>query len=142
MNLQTEHKTVWKISALAGLTFCLISQQSNATWKVSEENAESVYFYDVDSIRTQGSNKTIWTLINYKTEQKNLSGFSYQSVLSKRIFDCTNKKYEVTSYVQFERLFGNGKVIGKGRITKNQYEWTPVVSDSAVEKEWFVTCKK
>lgn len=114
----------------------------HSKWVETGTTSESIYFYDSDSVTRDNNLLSAWTMIDYLNEQQNLSGQKYLSVISERKYDCRNKKYSVISYLQYEGHFGTGKNISKGKISKNEYQWSKIKNKSMIAKEWLIICNK
>ena len=100
-----------------------------ADWKyiATENESESEFFLDFETLRKDGNLRRIWQLVNLKADDKYGSG----SMRSRMEFDCKNETIQGLSLIVFADKFANGKVIrqfdtatSKSDVAPNTVGWT------------------
>jgi hypothetical protein len=78
----------------------------------------------------------VWVLINLKPETKLTDGS--RSILTKRRYDCLNKKYSIYLFKSYSEYFGKGKLIAE-RV--DQIVWKTYAPGSDAEHIISIACK-
>ena len=123
---------------LGGLMLVLMSSNALADWTNVGENGGSIIYANYSSIRTNGENKKMWVLQDFKTIQS-ISTYKYLSTKSINEYDCQGVQLRLLAYTWFEGNMGTGKVVYSHDETLN---WQQVQPESIGEVIWKVACGK
>ena len=108
-----------------------------ADWKyiATEEETESEFFLDFETLRTDGNVRRIWQLVNLKSGDKN----GWGSIRSRMEFDCKNDTTQGHSVIAFSEKFVGGKVIFQANKSTTKSDVAPNTVGWTVLKE---VCKR
>lgn len=121
------------------LTLLILSTDSMAEWtKVHESEEQGGYtiYADLTSIGRPDGRVNMWTLIDYKVEQKD-TGAYFLSKKIRRKYDCRGKHVKELSFKLYKWNMGRGELI---RSYTQPQGWEKIQPDSADEVEWKVVC--
>jgi Surface-adhesin protein E len=132
-----EKYTMKKI--LLTITLILFSTNTMAEWtKVFENDDKDGYtiYADLTSIRKAGDRVKMWTMIDYKTEQK-VSGVVFLSKTIRRDYDCMGEHTRILAF----KLFSWNMEQGKRMRSYNQpQKWEELQPESKDEIGWNIAC--
>ena len=126
---------------LLTLVLVLISTGTMAEWtKIGEGDNKGGYttYADLASIRKAGNRVKMWTLFDYKVEQK-ASGVNFSSKKIRREYDCKGEHIRVLAFKLFSWNMERGKLV---RTYNQPQKWEEVQPKTMNETEWKVACNK
>ncbi|MCH9639323.1 MAG: hypothetical protein K0U40_07500 [Betaproteobacteria bacterium] len=126
---------------LITLTLILMSTNTMAEWTEmgkSDEAGGYIAYADLTTIRKAGNRVKMWTLIDYKNEQK-ASGVNFSSKSIRRDYDCQGRHMRILAFKLFSWNMEKGRLV---RSYNQPQEWEEVEAESMGETEWKVACGK
>ena len=123
------------------LTLALMSTGAMAEWAVvgeSDDDGGYTLYADLDTIRKAGDRVKMWTLIDYKVEQR-ASGVNFSSKTIRRDYDCKGEHIRMLAFKLFSWNMEQGRLVRSYSQPRN---WEEVQPDSLDETEWKVACGK
>jgi len=126
---------------LITLMLIFISTNTMADWtEMGESDDEGGYiaYADLTTIRMAGNRVKMWTLIDYKTEQR-ASGVNFSSKTIRRDYDCKGRHLRVLAFKLFSWNMEQGRQV---RSYNQPQEWEQVKPESMGETEWKIACSK
>lgn len=110
-----------------------------AEWtEISESDNKGGYtaYADLTSIRKAGNRVKMWTLFDYKTEQK-VSGVIFLSKTIRRDYDCKGEHTRILAF----KLFSWNMEQGKRMRSYNQpQQWKEIQPENKEEIGWNIAC--
>jgi hypothetical protein len=126
---------------LLTLVLVFISTDTMAEWtKVGESEHKGGYtaYADLASIRKAGNRVKMWTLSDYKIEQK-ASGVNFLSEKIRREYDCVEEQMRILAFSLFSWNMEKGELV---RSYSQPQKWEEVQPGGMDEAEWKVACGK
>ena len=127
---------------LLTIILVLISKNTMAEeWtKMAESDNESGYtaYVDLTSIRKAGNKVKMWTLYDYKIEQK-AAGAIFLSKTIRREFDCKGGHTRILAFKLFSWNMERGKRI---RTYNQPQQWEEIQPVNKDETGWNIACGK
>lgn len=102
----------------------------------SDEGGGYTVYADLVSARQAAGKAKMWTLIDYKTEQR-ASGASFLSKTIRRDYDCKEELVRDLAFKLFSLNMGKGELL---RSYNQPQQWQTVLPESLDEAEWKVAC--
>ena len=112
-----------------------------AEWtKAGESDDDGGYtaYVDLDSIRKAGNGVKMWSLYDYKIEQK-ASGVNFSSKSIRRDYDCKGEHLRMLAFKLFSWNMERGRLVRSYSQPRN---WEEVQPGSMGETEWKIACDK
>lgn len=126
---------------LLALMLILISTDTIAEWtKIFESEDKGGYtaYADLTTIRKAGHRVKMWTLLDYKIEQK-ASGVIFLSKTIRRDYDCKEEHIRILA----SKLFSWNMEGGKRVRTYNQPQpWEELQPEKKDETGWNIACSE
>lgn len=124
------------------LALAAASTNVAAAWVSTGKVNDTTGYADPATIRKTGANVTMWSLLDFKTPQKDAADPKVKYLSQKVMFeyDCSGRQMKLR-YVSFrEKNMGKGEVVGGGEM--NADDWQAVPPGSGTEKMWKIACRK
>jgi hypothetical protein len=121
----------------------LSSGPAYAEWVVVSGNDEVglIVYVDQDTIRRKGNLAKMWSLMDFKTAQRDggSAGNLYLSLKAQREYDCADEYHRTHTATWFSGNMGRGSIVNHDPYEK---KWSPVEPDSINRIIWKVACGK
>ena len=119
---------------VAAVFLAAISTSVMAEWKQNSSDKDSATYVDASSARKYGVKIKIWSLISFKTYQKDANGHDYKSLMTYNEFNCADDEYRHTSYLSHSEEMGAGETVYSSTVKDAAWEPVPpgtIISDIA-----------
>ena len=120
------------------LALTLISTHTMAEWTEIGKNDEDGYtlYVDKTTIRKSSSKVKMWTLLDYKNEQR-ASGVNFSSKSIRRDYDCKGKHMKTLAFKLFGWNMEQGPLVRSYNQPRN---WEIIEPESLDDIEWQIAC--
>jgi len=105
-------------------------------WRFLYSNHLHDAFISEEFESVQNNYIDVWVLINLKSETRLTDGS--RSILTKRRYDCFNKRYSIYIFKSYSEYFGKGKMITE---LADQMVWKNYEPNSDAERIINIVCK-
>lgn len=125
---------------IMGVALTLFGAAAWAEWEPVGGNSElAVTLYvDRSTIRSTGSLKRMWSLMDYKSPQTS-SGKSYRSSRTQQEFDCKEERYRYRAFSLHAGQMATGEIVYSDSDIE---QWKPVAPRTMAETGWAIACGK
>ncbi len=137
--IRVETLTMKKI--IFALILSLMISDVMAEWTPvgeSDEGGGYTVYVDLVSARKAANRVKMWTLIDYKTEQK-ASGTNFLSKKIRRDYDCKEEQMRDLAFSLFSWNMEKGELL---RSYNQPQQWQRVLPGSLNEAEWKAACEQ
>ena len=124
---------------LLTLMLALVSTGAMAEWTQVSVNDVFTQYADFTTIRKTGDRVEMWELLDYKSEQKGVSGAKYLSEKAHKEYGCKEEQVRVLAISGFSKRMGDGKVVNSVR---EPTKWEPVQPTSVSDFLLVKACSK
>ena len=112
-----------------------------AEWKELGSNAVMVVYVDVDTVRTNGENTQILSMLDFKKPGRNPNNKeTVNSIIGLNEYNCPEISYRPIAFKEFAGKKGTGKVVSDNNTPDSKFE--PVINDSWTAGVFNVVCQK
>jgi len=94
-------------------------------WESVMMNDQGVYYVDRQSIRQDGPNTLVWTMLDYKKPQATMDGKAFLSTKSQIMFNCRKKMARIMHMTYFSGAMLDGKEVYKQGMLHDWMEYEP-----------------
>jgi hypothetical protein len=118
-------QTLW-----VGVLACLLLPSAQAAeWMAVGLYEQGTFYIDKESITRTGSQRKVWTMLDYRQPQKNSQGKSYRSTRSLLAFDCDQQRVQTQSLSLHAGANLRGEVLTSEGVIR---EWQPVPAQTPI----------
>jgi hypothetical protein len=92
---------------------------------------QGMYYFDPKSIEQQGSNKQLWTVLDYRSPQTNSEGQSYRSMRAQVQINCKARLARLTHMSYYSGGMLSGSVVQRQGMLR---DWNEIEADSPMAR--------
>ena len=96
---------------------------AHAEWKYDGGTDTLDSYIDYSRIKTEGRNKTLWGLTDYKSSQTNTLGKQYKSSVRKNLIDCQGSRLRLVALYQYSEQMGGGEIVYSANYSIQELDW-------------------
>jgi hypothetical protein len=112
-----------------------------AEWKELGSNEVMVVYVDVDTVRTNGENTQILSMLDFKKPGRNPNNKeTVNSIIGLNEYNCPEISYRPIAFKEFAGKKGTGKVVSDNNTPDSKFE--PVINESWTAGVFNVVCQK
>jgi hypothetical protein len=115
---------------LAGL-LGLCPAWADTRWEPLTLADQGMYYMDPQSIEQQGSNKQLWTVLDYRSAQTTAEGQSYRSMRAQVQINCKARLARLTHMTYYSGGMLNGAVVQRQGMLR---DWMEIEADSPMAR--------
>lgn len=126
MSLPTHSMTKKIWFTLAGC-LCLASSASvfAARWELVAQSNTGFYYIDPRSIEAEGDRKKVWTVLDYREDQKLHEGARYRSTHAQLQFNCKARLARLVHLTYYSGPMMDGKAVLRQGMLQDWFEIEP-----------------
>ncbi len=100
-------------------------------WEAVLLNEQGMYYFDSQSITTQGSSKVLWTVLDYRNAQEGAEGANYRSMRAQVQINCKARLARMVHMTYYSGpMMGGAEVQKRGMLR----DWHEIEADSPIAR--------
>ena len=100
-------------------------------WEAVLLNEQGMYYFDSQSITTQGSSKVLWTVIDYRSAQEGAEGANYRSMRAQVQINCKARLARLVHMTYYSGPMMSGAEVQKRGMLR---DWHEIEADSPIAR--------
>jgi hypothetical protein len=104
---------------------------ADTRWEPLTLADQGMYYLDPQSIEQQGSNKQLWTVLDYRSPQTNSEGQSYRSMRAQVQINCKARLARLTHMSYYSGGMLSGSVVQRQGMLR---DWNEIEADSPMAR--------
>jgi hypothetical protein len=104
---------------------------ADTRWEPLTLADQGMYYFDPQSIEQQGSNKQLWTVLDYRSPQTNSEGQSYRSMRAQVQINCKARLARLTHMSYYSGGMLSGSVVQRQGMLR---DWNEIEADSPMAR--------
>ena len=104
---------------------------ADTRWEPLTLADQGMYYFDPQSIEQQGSNKQLWTVLDYRSPQTNSEGQSYRSMRAQVQINCKARLARLTHMSHHSGGMLSGSVVQRQGMLR---DWNEIEGDSPMAR--------
>jgi hypothetical protein len=104
---------------------------ADTRWEPLTLADQGMYYFDPKSIEQQGSNKQLWTVLDYRSPQTNSEGQSYRSMRAQVQINCKARLARLTHMSYYSGGMLGGSVVQRQGMLR---DWNEIEADSPMAR--------
>ncbi len=104
---------------------------ADTRWEPLTLADQGMYYFDPQSIEQQGSNKQLWTVLDYRSPQTNSEGQSYRSMRAQVQINCKARLARLTHMSYYSGGMLGGSVVQRQGMLR---DWNEIEADSPMAR--------
>lgn len=123
-----------------GVLACLMLPNAHAAeWMAVGLYEQGTFYIDKDTLTRSGSQRKVWTMLDYRQPQKNSQGKAYRSTRTLMAFDCDHQRVQTQSMSLHTGPTLRGEVLTSEGVIR---EWQPVPPQTPIATIMANVCER
>lgn len=123
-----------------GVLACLLLSTAHAAeWMAVGLYEQGTFYIDKETITRSGSQRKVWTMLDYRQPQKNSQGKAYRSTRTLLAFDCEQNRVQTQSMSLHTGPTLRGEVLTSEGVIR---EWQPVPPQTPIAMIMANVCER